>query len=120
MAISIVRTSIPNIAEALEISISDQEDSGSFTETLQVPAESAALAITITAAGPAGHTHAARNVSVVVTDPEGRDVTRGTARLEDGRITIFREKPERGEWKIEVKYESSVSAAIKNGNGKAK
>src|SRR5947208_10659560 len=112
MASSIVRTSIPNIAEALEISISDQEDSGSFTETLQVPAESAALAITITAAGPAGHTHAARNVSVVVTDPEGRDVTRGTARLEDGRITIFREKPERGEWKIEVKYESSVSAAI--------
>lgn len=112
MAISIVRTSIPNIAEALEISLTGQEDRGSFTETLHVPPESAALAITITGAGSAGHTHAPRNVSVVVTDPEDQDVTRGTARLEDGRITILREKPTPGKWKIEVTYESSVSATI--------
>lgn len=112
MSISIVRTSIPDVAETVEISIAS-EDSGNFVKTeLQVPEDAIALAVTVTDGGPDGHTRGPRNVNVVVRDPAGQDVSDSTTSLQNGQMCVLVDHPTNGTWVIEVEYGAAAAAEI--------
>jgi len=100
---SIVRTSVPDVVEALELSIGSG-DAG-FTRTeLVVPQDSLALAITVTDAGPDGHTRGPRDVNVVVRNPARETVSNDASHFPDGQFCILIDTPMEGTWEIDVEY----------------
>lgn len=111
MPISIVGTSVPDAVEALELTI-EAEASGFSRTQLQVHPDSLALAITVTDAGPDGHTRGPRGVRVVVSNPTGEDVAQNASYFQDGQLCILIEKPIEGTWKIEIEYGAAASVEI--------
>lgn len=115
MPISTVRTSIPNIAEAVEISISivSNDETDRFVRTeLQVPEDAQALAVTVTDGGPDGHTRGPRDVHVVIIDPVGQNVSDSATRFEKGQLCVLVENPIPGAWVIEIESGEAAEAEI--------
>jgi hypothetical protein len=112
MPTSIVRSSIPDVGESIEISLSPDNTGGAFRTDLHVPADAVALALTFTDAGPDGHNRGPRNARIVVRNPAGEDVSRIAGRFEDGRLCILADSPSEGSWTIEVEYGAGASAEI--------
>jgi hypothetical protein len=112
MSISIVRSSIQNVAETVEISLASDDSGGSVRTQLQVPKNAVALAITVTDGGSAGHTRGPREAHVKVRNPAKQDVTDTATRFSNNQMGVLIENPIEGTWEIEVEYGAAATAEI--------